>query len=74
MFDVLFGSFVLTEKNIVYEDKNILIVNKPQNLLVISEDNDIGLDRFVRDYLNAPAFPCHRLDRNTSGLLVFAIS
>ncbi len=39
--DVLFGGFTLTEKNVVYEDDNILIVNKPQNLLVISEDNDI---------------------------------
>ena len=72
--DVLFGGFTLTDKNVVYEDNNILIVNKPQNLLVISEDNDIGLDRLVRDYLGAPAFPCHRLDRNTSGLVIFAKS
>lgn len=72
--DVLFGNFVLTSKHIVYEDDNILIINKPQNLLVISEDNDIGLDRLVRDYLGAPAFPCHRLDRNTSGLVIFAKS
>lgn len=72
--DVLFGNFALTSKHIIYEDDNILIINKPQNLLVISEDNDIGLDRLVRDYLGAPAFPCHRLDRNTSGLVIFAKS
>ena len=70
--DILFGSFTLTSKNIVYEDENILIINKPQNILVISEENDIGLDKLVYDYLNAPAFPCHRLDRNTSGLIIFA--
>lgn len=70
--DILFGGFTLTSKNIVYEDNNILIINKPQNILVISEENDIGLDKLVYDYLNAPAFPCHRLDRNTSGLIIFA--
>ncbi len=72
--DILFGNFTLTNKNIVYEDDNIIIINKPQNLLVISEDNDIGLDRIVRDYLGTPAYPCHRLDRNTSGLVIFAKS
>lgn len=69
---VLFGCFTLTSENIVYEDENIIIIDKPQNTLVISDDNDIGLDKLVYDYLKAPAFPCHRLDRNTSGLVVFA--
>lgn len=70
--DVLFGNSKLTNKHIIFEDDNILIVNKPQNMLVISSDNDIGLDRLVKDYLGSPAYPCHRLDRNTSGLVIFA--
>ena len=72
--DVLFGNFSLTQKNICYEDENILVVDKPQDMLVISEENDIGLDKLVYEYLQAPAYPCHRLDRNTAGLIIFAKS
>ncbi len=69
---------------IVYEDRNVLIVNKPSGLLVVGEGNDNRktLANEVVDYLyykgeydpNAGAFrpsPAHRLDRNTSGLVVF---
>ncbi|MBQ9280498.1 MAG: RluA family pseudouridine synthase [Clostridia bacterium] len=70
--DILFGKIELTPKDIAYEDSNIIIVNKPQNMLVISEDDDIGLDHLVYGYLNAPAYPCHRIDRNTAGLVIFA--
>ena len=72
--DVLFGNSTLTKKDIIYDDDNIIIVNKPQNTLVISEDNDVGLDAMVSKYAKKPVFPCHRLDRNTSGLIIFAKS
>ena len=70
--DILFGNVSLTSKEVIYEDDNIIIVNKPQNMLVISEENDIGLDNLVFNYLGYPAYPCHRIDRNTSGLVIFA--
>ena len=70
--DILFGNMSLTSRSIIYEDNNIIIVNKPQNMLVISEENDIGLDNLVYNYLGFPAYPCHRIDRNTSGLVIFA--
>lgn len=65
-------------KNIVYEDKNVLIINKPRGLLVQPDaSNDISLDKMVCEYLSnddslvfTPG-PVHRLDRNTSGLIVF---
>ena len=73
--------------DVIYEDDNILIVNKPTNLLVHDGDgklkNDDTLTKQVLNYLilnNSydpkkentfiPAL-AHRIDRNTSGLVVF---
>lgn len=72
--DILFGTAILAEKDIVYEDDNIIIVKKPQNMLVVSEKDEMGLDKAVSNYLNAPSYPCHRIDRNTAGLVIFAKS
>lgn len=71
---------------IVYEDENILLVNKPRGLLVhgdISEKR-VTLTNDVLNYLYfkgeydpnsdkgfTPA-PAHRLDRNTSGIIAYA--
>lgn len=59
--------------NIIYEDDNILIVNKPSNIEVTGENS---LSTYVKDYVlkndNTFAEPCHRLDRNTTGLVLFA--
>ena len=60
--------------NIVYEDDNLLIVNKPRGWL-LQQDGDgsrESLDKFVGDYLKTVAMPAHRLDKDTSGLCVFA--
>ena len=60
--------------NIVYEDDNLLIVNKPRGLL-LQQDGDNShesLDKIVGDYLKMVAMPAHRLDKDTSGLCVFA--
>ena len=69
---------------IVYEDDNVLFVNKPKGLLVQkSSPHDESLDQYVIEYLMATnqydpnkekgfvPGPAHRLDRNTSGLVVF---
>lgn len=70
--DILFGGFKLSKNDIIYDDENIVIINKPQNILVVSEDNDIGLDNIASSYFGKEVYPCHRLDRNTSGLVIFA--
>lgn len=65
---------------IVYEDDNYLIVNKEAGLLTISTSskNKIQEDTLykrVRNYLNAKkeyAFIVNRIDKETSGLVVFA--
>lgn len=67
----LLKSFNIT---IVYEDTNILIINKPSGIEVIDEKNENTLTKLVQEKYNSTAFPypAHRLDRNTSGLIVFA--
>lgn len=59
--------------DIVYEDDNILIIDKPQDIIVVSEKDEKGIDELVKNYCKLPYVkPCHRLDRNTSGLVIFA--
>jgi len=57
---------------ILYEDENIIIVYKPVQLEVI-DNNSTCLTTFVSQYLNNTfCYPCHRIDRNTTGLVLFA--
>lgn len=56
--------------NIVYEDDNILILNKPKGIEVTGE-NSLTAILTLQGY---SIFPCHRLDRNTEGLIIFAKS
>ena len=62
--------------NILFEDKNILIVNKPSGLPTIkSAKYRNNLYSEVFDYLhkkNQRVFVVHRLDADTSGIVVFA--
>ena len=65
---------------IIYEDENVLLINKPRGVLVQKgNSNDDALDEMVLSYLKydsnslqayKPA-PAHRLDRNTAGIVVF---
>ena len=58
--------------DIIYEDNNILLINKPSNIEVTGEHS---LTEVVRKAYSNSGFlpmPCHRLDRNTSGLILFA--
>lgn len=61
--------------DIVYEDNNILVVNKPIGIEVVSDNNtETTLTKLVLEHFSSNKFPlpCHRLDRNTYGLVVFA--
>ena len=58
--------------DIVYEDDNILIINKPVNIEVTGQNS---LTQVVHNQYSNCGFlpmPCHRLDRNTSGLILYA--
>ena len=58
--------------DIIYEDDNILLINKPINIEVLGENSltDIIHKKYY-DFDFSP-MPCHRLDRNTSGLILYA--
>ena len=63
--------------NIIYEDKEILVVNKPSKLLTVGTDKELERTLYheVREYLhkkNQKVFVVHRLDKDTSGLVLFA--
>ena len=71
--EILLGNYTLSKEAIIYNDENIVVVNKPKGLLVQGTPNDVGLDKMVNDYFGEKNIvPCHRLDRNTSGLVIFA--
>lgn len=64
---------------IIYEDNDIIVINKPSKLLSVPSDNEKGSTAFrmVNDYLQQKdkhnrAFIVHRLDEDTSGVLMFA--
>lgn len=55
---------------VVYEDDNILIVNKRAGIEVVSE-KERDLTSILRKN-HETIFPVHRIDRNTEGLVIFA--
>jgi tRNA pseudouridine65 synthase len=63
---------------ILYHDDYLVAVNKPPGLLVHRTGLDAGETRFalqlLRDQLGRPVWPAHRLDKGTSGVLLFALS
>ena len=63
------------EKNsieVVYRDDNILVVSKSAGIEVQGEDS--LTERINNILTDAEAIPVHRLDRNTMGLVVFALN
>jgi tRNA pseudouridine65 synthase len=59
---------------LLFVDDELVVANKPSGLLVHrgwENDDDVALFR-VRDAVGAHVHPVHRLDRGTSGALVFA--
>ena len=57
------------EFNVIYEDNNILVIDKQKNL---ESTGDNSLASIIKESYGANVEPCHRLDRNTSGLVIFA--
>ncbi len=61
---------------VLYEDENCLVFNKPSGLLVIPTDKNENhtLVTIVNQQQGVPGhlYPAHRLDRDTSGAILFA--
>ncbi len=63
--------------NILYRDEHLIAIDKPAGLLVHRSDVDRHETRFavqaLRDQIGRRVQPVHRLDRGTSGVLLFAL-
>ena len=63
---------------ILYRDERLVVINKPAGMLVHRTAIDRGETVFavqeLRDQIGSPVHPVHRLDKPTSGALVFALS
>lgn len=64
---------------ILFEDEHLIVVNKPTNLLTIAteKEKEKTLYHIIREYLvskdkNSKVFIVHRLDKDTSGIVVFS--
>ena len=66
--DLLNGINKNIEIPVVYEDDNIVVFNKPTDMEVEGEHSLTELMKKKYDFIE----PCHRIDRNTTGIVIFA--
>jgi tRNA pseudouridine65 synthase len=71
-------SGLMSNLTVIYQDEHVIAVDKPSGLLVHRSMLDKYETEFavqmVRDQIGQHVFPVHRLDRPTSGVLLFALS
>jgi tRNA pseudouridine65 synthase len=74
-------SIIISEKpelTILYQDEYLVAVDKPAGLFVhrsfLDKDEIYFALQLVRDLVGQYVYPLHRLDRPTSGVLLFALS
>ena len=64
--------------DLIYQDDSLVAINKPHGLLVHRSPIARNADRFavqeLRNQLDQHVYPIHRLDRKTSGVLLFALN
>ncbi|MCO6552034.1 MAG: tRNA pseudouridine(65) synthase TruC [Gilliamella sp.] len=63
---------------ILYQDDDLIAINKPSGWLVhrswLDKNETVVVMQTLRDQIGQHVFPIHRLDRPTSGVLLFALS
>lgn len=66
------------ELEILFQDQYLVAVNKPAGMLVhrswLDSHETVFVMQTLRDQLGQHVFPLHRLDRPTSGVLLFGLS
>ncbi|MDP3445112.1 MAG: pseudouridine synthase [Ignavibacteria bacterium] len=62
---------------ILYQDENLIAINKPHGLLVhqssIAADAEHFALQLLRDQIGQRVYPAHRIDRKTAGVLLFTL-
>lgn len=57
----------------VYENEYVIILNKMQGIPVIDDsNNEKSLVKLINEDYKSAFEPCHRIDRNTGGLIIFS--
>ena len=70
--ELLLGKTKINFK-VIYEDENIICFFKPENIAITESNlNESTFTDLVKDNFGTNLEPCHRLDRNTSGLILYA--
>ncbi len=67
--------FLKQDVKILYEDKEIVVIEKPAGLLSVATDfeTEITAHKILkRRFHSQQVYPVHRLDRETSGVMMFA--
>ncbi|MGE4289804.1 MAG: pseudouridine synthase [Salinivirgaceae bacterium] len=63
---------------IIYSDAHLVAINKPHGLLVhrskYADEARVFAVQELRNQLETHVYPCHRIDRKTSGVLLFALN
>lgn len=64
----------INEIEIIYEDQNLIVVNKPEGLASIHDSNGkvIDLQTLLQDKLKIKIYVLHRLDKDVSGIILYA--
>ena len=57
---------------VIFEDDNILVINKPEGIEVVSENKNEETCTSILSNKYPYIMPCHRIDRNTKGLVIFS--
>lgn len=64
--------------DILYRDDSLIAINKPAGMLVhrswLDKHESVFAMQTLRDQIGQHVFPVHRLDRPTSGVLLFALN
>ena len=72
------GNEIVNKIQILFQDEYLVVINKPSGLLVhkspIDKKERVFALQLVRDIVGKFVYPVHRLDKPTSGVLVFALS
>lgn len=63
---------------IIYKDTYLIAINKPHGLAVhrstYVRNTDVFAVQELRNQIGQFVYPCHRIDRKTSGILLFALN
>ena len=63
---------------VLYQDQHYVAIDKPSGLMVhrspLDKMETVFALQLLRDQLGQEVWPCHRLDRPTSGVLLFALN